>query len=129
MTDRADEIVENVFGPHIAPATRSALVNEIRAYGDERYKQGRAMGLRDSTNYGEGRLAGLEEAADKVRVDCIACGGSGVDYVTSGNIVTPEMAMDAGQPERAGEYMEGEAVECEYCGRPIQSIRALKEKP
>jgi hypothetical protein len=63
MTDRADEIVENVFGPHIAPATRSALVNEIRAYGDERYKQGRAMGLRDSTNYGEGRLAGLEEAA------------------------------------------------------------------
>jgi hypothetical protein len=58
MTDRADEIAELAFTNPL-----KLVAAEIRAYGDERYKQGRAMGLRDSTNYGEGRLAGLEEAA------------------------------------------------------------------
>ena len=70
----------------------------------------------------------LEEAAVRVRADCIACGGSGYSERTQAHVVTPEMAMDAGQPERAGEIMGGEASECEYCGRPMQSIRALKEK-
>jgi hypothetical protein len=66
MTDRADEIqaCTRIFEECFRNGADSEYaLAALRAYGDERYKQGRAVGLRDSTNYGEGRLAGLEEAA------------------------------------------------------------------
>jgi hypothetical protein len=66
MTDRADEIqaCTRIFEECFRNGADSEYaLAALRAYGDERYKQGRAMGLRESTNYGEGRLAGLEEAA------------------------------------------------------------------
>lgn len=46
----------------------------------------------------------LELAADKVRSDCPMC--------DEGNVPDADRVV----------------VECEYCGRPIRSIRALKEK-
>ena len=45
----------------------------------------------------------MEEASHKIRADCGMCNGSGY----------------ADQPGVA---------ECEYCGRPMQSVRALKDK-
>jgi hypothetical protein len=64
MTDRADKIAGTELLDDFGYIKDQCEVAEIiRAYGDERYKQGRAVGLRESTNYGEGRLAGLEEAA------------------------------------------------------------------
>jgi hypothetical protein len=63
MTDRAEEL-GMMYGLSVREA--DTLTAAIRAYGDERYKQGRAVGLRESTNYGEGRLAGLEEAEREI---------------------------------------------------------------
>ena len=121
MTDRADEIARELVwslddewaknAQYVTENDQVAVViTHLRAYGDEC------------------RNAALEEAAVKVRADCLMCDGvGGVPLGT--HVVTREMAMDAGQPEREGEIYDEEWSECEYCGRPMQSIRALKEKP
>lgn len=53
--------------------------------------------IRDAYN------AGLEDAIEKMRHDCVACEGSGI--------------MPGCGPDEA---------ECEYCGRPMSTVRALK---
>ena len=57
----------------------------------------------------------IHKCADKVRADCEACGGTGV-----AGVVSHEMALDAGERQ-----LEGEPIECEYCGRPRRAILAL----
>lgn len=52
-----------------------------------------------------GYARGIEDAANKVRHDCSVCGGSG--YAEYQN------------------HPEDEPMQCEYCGRPMEAIRAL----
>lgn len=68
----------------------------------------------------------IEECAAKIRADCQACGGTGIGRHEPATYVTHDMALDAEQPEREGSmYSQEICEECEYCGRPIASIRAL----
>lgn len=53
--------------------------------------------LRDAYN------AGLQDAIEKIRHDCVACEGSGI--------------MPGCDPDE---------TECEYCGRPMSTVRTLK---
>jgi len=72
------------------------------------------------------RREAIEDCIAKIRADCQACGGTGVERYEPPTFVSREMALDAEQPEREGSLYSAEVCEeCEYCGRPIASIRAL----
>lgn len=45
---------------------------------------------------------------------CEFCGGDGVSVVRE-NLVTPDMASDAGYPEMAGMHHSYDYEPCEYC--------------
>ena len=66
-----------------------------------------------------------ERCAKIVRQTCVNCNGTGVAGTGgSMSVVTREMALDAGQPERSGEIIDNTyPIECEYCGRQIAAIR------
>ena len=118
MTDRADEIARSICTNLTSagalegadPYTERMVLDALRAYGDEC------------------RNAALEEAVVGVREACEACDGAG-GRVIGVHEVTQEMASDTGMPEMAGYGFQEEVEQCEYCGRPIAAIRALKEKP
>lgn len=71
--------------------------DDIKTPWGQRAFQNLTNALRDAYN------AGLEDAIEKMRHDCVACEGSGI--------------MPGCGPDEA---------ECEYCGRPMSTVRTLK---
>ena len=69
-----------------------------------------------------------ERCATAIRASCAACQGTGIMEPEITEFVTHDMALDCGEPQMEGQvFYHRDAVECEYCGRPIDAIRALAD--
>lgn len=75
------------------------------------------------------RQAVIDECCKAIRASCLACGGTGGQW-GSAPPVTRDMAIDAGDLSLEGSPGgPDQSCECEYCGRPIKTLRALAPPP